>query len=150
MMEFSHMKRLLALVACLLLTPGAAFAQSTANQVATGFISVTGCLAGQTTCFIPTGGVAPVKGFGTLAVTSTSALVSTLTAGPNSAVWPTSPAMVYFTNAGASALFLCPLGGTCSATTGIPIAAAATLALFNPATTATVISASTGSLVSQW
>ena len=126
---------------------GAAQAQ-TANQVTPGYIT-TAC-SGVSPCFVPTGGAAPVSGFGTLAVTSASALVSTATKGPSSANWPTAPGMVSFINAGSSVLFLCPLGGTCTTTAGIPIAVGATLSLFNPSTAATVVDATTGTLVAQW
>lgn len=95
---------------------------------------------------------APVAGFGTLSVTSGSALLSTLTAGPNSAAWPTSPRQVYVVNAPASSgtLYVCPKGGTCSASTGIPIAAGGAYGFYQPATTMTVVSASTSTAVAQW
>lgn len=142
------MKRLLLALA--LLAPAVAHAQSTANQVTPGYLSTTGCSGGLPACFVPTGGASPVKGFGTLAVTASSALVSTLTTGPNSAVWPTAPGMVQFINEGATVVFLCPLGGTCSTTTGIPMVAGSTLPIFNPSTSATAVDATTGTLVAQW
>ena len=126
---------------------GVAHAQ-TANQVTPGYITTT--CPGIGPCFVPTGGAAPVSGFATLAVTASSALVSTATKGPNSANWPTAPGMVAFINAGSTVLFLCPLGGTCTTTAGIPIAVGATLSLFNPSTIATVVDATTGTLVAQW
>lgn len=138
----------LFLALLLLVFPLAAHAQ-TAMPVTPGYMA-TQC-SGIGPCFVPTAdGVVAVKGFGTLAVTGTSALVSTLTVGPGSAAWPTVPGLVRFMNTGTTTLFLCPLGGTCSATTGIPIAAAATLAIFNPSTSTTVIDATTGTLVAQW
>jgi hypothetical protein len=142
------MKRLA--LAVLLLAPIAAHAQSTANQVTPGYLSTSGCSGGLPACFVPTGGVSPVKGFGTLAVTATSALVSTLILGPNSAAWPAAPGMVTFINEGTTVLNLCPLGGTCSTTTGIPMASGSSLAIFNPSTAATVVDATTGTLVAQW
>jgi hypothetical protein len=131
----------------LLLLPLAAQAQ-TANQVTPGYLS-TAC-PGVGPCFVPTGGPSPVKGFGTLAVTTSSALVSTLTTGPNSAVWPTAPGMVTFINEGATVVYLCPLGGACTTSNGIPMAAGSTLPIFNPSTAATAVDATTGTLVAQW
>lgn len=95
---------------------------------------------------------APIKGFGTLSATNASALLSTLTVGPNSAAWPTSPNQMYVINSSASGgiLYVCPLGGTCSATVGIPIAAGATESFFAPSTSMTVIAASTATVVAQW
>lgn len=134
---------------CLLLLSSAAHAQSTANQVLPGYLSTT-CSGGLPSCFVPTGGVSPVKGFGTLAVTTASALVSTATLGPNSAAWPATPGMVTFINEGATVLFLCPLGGTCTTTTGIPMAVGQSLPIFNPSTSATVVDVSTGTLAVTW
>lgn len=147
MLKGTHMKIVAAFWLALALGIGAAHAQ-TANQVTPGYMSTT-CPSGLGPCFVPTGGQAAIKGFGTLAVSSSSILVSTLTAGPNAAAWSTAQGMVYFYNAGAAALYLCPLGGTCATTTGIPIAVGATLAVFAPATTATVIG-TTGTLVAIW
>ena len=138
------MKHLLAALALLCAAP--AYAQ-TANQVTPGYMSTT--CPGVGPCFVPTGGQSAVKGFGTLTVSSSSALVSTLTIGPNSAAWPTVPGWVNFVNAGAAVIYVCPLGGTCATTTGIPIQVGATLPVFGPATTATVIG-TTGTLVAQW
>lgn len=120
----------------------------TAMPVTPGYMSTT--CPGVGPCFVPTGDRPPISGFGTLAVTSASALVSTLTVGPNSAVWPTSPGFMEFRNTGASVIYLCPLGGTCSATVGIPIAAGAVVPIFHPTTTATVFDATTGTLVVNW
>lgn len=92
-----------------------------------------------------------ITGFGTLAVSNSSVLLSTMTAGPNSGVWPTAPQMMYVTNApGGGILYVCPLGGTCSSSVGIPIAAGSSYGFFRPAATMTVISASTSTAVPQW
>lgn len=137
----------LALLFALLL-PVAAHAQ-TALPVTPGYMS-TSCPGSIIACFVPTGGPSAIQGFGTLSVGSASVLVSTLTTGPNSAAWPTKPGMVSFINEGSSVIYLCPLGGTCSATVGIPMAAGSTLPVFNPSTNATAFDASTGTLVAQW
>lgn len=139
-----------ALLALIFLAPLAAHAQSTANQVTPGYLSTT-CPGSVVACFVPTAeGVAPVAGFGTMTVTASSTLVSTLTTGPNSAAWPATPGLVRFINGGSSVIYLCPLGGTCSATVGIAIAASTTLPIFAPSTSATVFDATTGTLGVQW
>ena len=95
---------------------------------------------------------AAITGFGTLAATNASALLSTITTGPNSAVWPTTTGLIYVKNSGLSAgiAYVCPLGGTCTAATGIPLEAGASYGFYKPATTMTVISASTSSVTAQW
>lgn len=95
---------------------------------------------------------AAVTGFGTVAATNASALLSTLTAGPNSAVWPTTPGMVYVINSSASAgvVDICPLGGTCTAAVGVPIAPGGWYGFYKPATTMTIIASSTASVSAQW
>jgi hypothetical protein len=138
------------LAALLAAAPIAARAQSLSEPVVPGYLTQTGCNGGLSTCFTPVGGTSPIKGFGTLAVSSSSVLVSTLTAGPNSSAWPTAPGMVNFINAGSSVIYLCPLGGTCSATVGIPMPAATTLPIFNPSTSATAFDASSGTLAATW
>ena len=104
---------------------------------------------------LPTGAsssAAAVTGFGTLSATNASTLLSTLTTGPNSAVWPTVPGMVYVINASNSAgiVYACPLGGTCVAATGIPIAPGGWYGFYKPATAMTVIAATTASVSAQW
>lgn len=86
-----------------------------------------------------------VLGFGTLAVTNSSALASTMTAGPNSAVWPTVPGMLYVLNDAASngTLYVCPLGGTCSATVGLELTPGRSWGFYKPATTMTVFTPTT-------
>jgi hypothetical protein len=81
-------------------------------------------------------------GFGKLAVTNASTLVSTLTTGPNSAAWPTTPGIVDIANDGTSAdtVWVCPLGGTCSAANGIPVPIGGSWRFTKPATTMTVFS----------
>ena len=104
--------------------------------------------AQQTVATVPI----PVSGFGTVSATNASALLSTLTTGPNSAVWPTTTGLIYVKNSGLSAgvAYVCPLGGTCTAATGIPLEAGASYGFYKPATTMTVISASTSSVSAQW
>src|SRR4051812_35291166 len=89
-----------------------------------------------------------LTGFGTIAATTASVLVSTMTLGPQSNAWPNAPQTVYVMNAAASAglLYVCPLGGTCSATTGIPIGPGASYGFAKPASTMTLIAASTATV----
>lgn len=86
-----------------------------------------------------------ILGFGTLAVTNASVLASTMTAGPNSAVWPTTPGMLYVLNDAASngTLYVCPLGGTCSATVGLELVPGRSWGFYKPATTMTVFTPTT-------
>lgn len=93
-----------------------------------------------------------VTGFGTLAATAASTLLSTLTIGPNSAVWPTSPGQIWVANSGlsADAVFVCPLGGTCSATVGLRIPVGGGYGFYQPATTMTVFAVSTATVTAQW
>lgn len=94
----------------------------------------------------------PIQGYGTLAATNTSALLSTLTASAGSAAWPVHPGTVNVQNAASSAgiLYVCPLGGVCSASVGIPVAAGASYRVYQPATAMTVIAASTATIWAQW
>jgi hypothetical protein len=152
------MKRLFLL--CLLVAlPIQAFAQP--RQVVTGcggqtlvsgdsnngYISTTGvdCGGGATT-------PPAILGFGTLAVVNASALASTATAGPNSAVWPTAPGMLYVLNDAASNgnLYVCPLGGTCSATVGLELTPGRSWGFFKPATAMTVFATTTATGQFTW
>lgn len=96
----------------------------------------------------------PVTGFGTLSVTNASALLSTLTAGVNSPAWPagTAGTMIYVINSPGSAglLYLCPLGGTCTAAAGIPIAVGAAFGCNRCVPAMTVIAATTATAIAQW
>lgn len=141
------MKLLLAL-ALVVLGCGAAQAQ-TAQPVVTGHLTTTGCLGSASPCFVQDG---TVTGFGTLSATATSAALSTLTTGPNSAAWPALPSAVTVINSSASAgvAYVCPLGGTCTAATGIPLAAGAQIRFYQPSTAMTVVAASTASVTAQW
>lgn len=93
-----------------------------------------------------------ITGFGTLSVSNSSVLLSTMTAGPNSGVWPIAPQMMYVTNSPGSSgtLYVCPLGGTCSASVGIPLAVGSSYGFFQPKTNMTVIAATTATAVPQW
>jgi hypothetical protein len=93
----------------------------------------------------------PVAGFGVVAATNASALLSTLTLGPNSAVWPTTPGILYVINSGASAgiVHVCPLAGTCVAA-GLPIAPGGYYKFNKPSTSMTIIADSTASVSAQW
>ena len=93
-----------------------------------------------------------IKGFGTLSVSTSSVSLSTLTPGPGSPAWPFGPNLIYIINATGSAgtLFVCPLGGTCSSSVGIPLAAGTAYGFVAPSTNVTVISTSTSTAVAQW
>lgn len=127
--------RALLLLALLLGAPAVALAQGYTNDG----VSVTST-------------VPVVKGFGTLSATAASTLLSTLTVGPNSAAWPTAPAQMYVINSSASAgiVYFCPLGGTCSASVGIPIAAGSAYGVYAGSTAMTVFAVSTATVVAQW
>lgn len=89
-----------------------------------------------------------ITGFGKLALTNASTLLSTMTLGPNSADWPSTPGVVDIQNDAASAdvIYVCPLGGTCSAANGIPILVGGSFRFTIPATVMTVIAASTATV----
>jgi hypothetical protein len=102
----------------------------------------------------PVATVPAIHGFGTLSATAASTQLSTLTTGPNSAAWPTGTLIpqVYVINSSTSAgiVYLCPLGGTCGTTVGIPIAAGSAYGVFAGSTAMTVYAASTATVVAQW
>ena len=101
----------------------------------------------------------PIKGFGTLAVTTSAVAVSTLTLGPKSGIWPYGPRKVYILNAPSSAgtLYVCPMGnpvaGACATSgpnSGIPITAGNAYGFDFPSTDMTVVSDTTATAVAQW
>lgn len=92
----------------------------------------------------------PITGFGTLALTATSTLLSTLTAGPNSAVWPASPGQIYVINQGSATIYACPLGGTCSGSVGITIPGGQAYGFYKPSTNMTLFTATTSTVQAQW
>lgn len=146
--------RFLAVLAILLL-PGLAHAAEADVYCQTG-TSATGVptfapASASQPCPITVGGTtAPVKGFGNLTGTGASALLSTLTTGPNSAAWPTTPGQVYVIATGGTG-YVCPEGGTCSATNGIPIGGIVAGWGFNaPSTNMTVYGASSVTFTAQW
>jgi hypothetical protein len=86
---------------------------------------------------VPIGTGGPrLTGYGKLAVTNSSVLVNTLTGGAGSSGFPTTQTTVTFYSDPAStgSLYLCPFGGTSSATAGIPLSAGASwqITLDNP------------------
>lgn len=155
------MKRFLFVAALLLVSPAFAQTYGTGNVPtgpawmsydSNGNLKVTttggGGGAGSGAPVVPPG----VTGFGTLAATNSSTLLSTITAGPNSAAWPTSPGQVWVLNSGlsADAIFVCPLGGTCSTTVGIRIPVGGGYGFYQPATAMTVFAVSTATVTAQW
>lgn len=93
-----------------------------------------------------------VTGFGTLAVTNSSTLASTMTVGPTSGVWPSTPQMVYVLNDASSAgsLFVCPLGGTCTAANGLELTAGRSWGFLRPSLNMTMIAATTATVQFAW
>jgi hypothetical protein len=98
--------------------------------------------------------VAPpgLVGFGTLSVTAASTLASTLALGPNSGLWSTTPGLMVVLNDVNSAgnLYVCPIGGTCTAANGLELTPGRSWSFYAPATTMTVIAASTATAQFQW
>lgn len=133
-------RKVVAVALLALLLPCAALAQPT-----------------QSTMITP----APLSGFGTLSVATTSIAVSTATVGPNSAVFPFASLgnrylEVRNSVGSASTLYVCPLGGTCSSTVGVPLATGETKTWFIPPSASgalvspTVISGGTATAVLGW
>lgn len=94
-----------------------------------------------------------IIGYGTLAATASSVLISTMTKGPNSVTWATiPPGMVYVLNDTASAgnLYVCPLGGTCSATVGLELTPGRSWGFNRPSATMTVFAATTATVQLTW
>lgn len=103
---------------------------------------------------------APINGYATLAVLTASLSLSTATLGPNSPAFPVSALpskYIEIRNAAASAgtLFVCPLGGTCTAAVGVPLAVGESKTWSVPSangqfTSPTVIAASTATAIVSW
>ncbi len=97
-----------------------------------------------------------LSGFGTLSATNSSTALSTLTVGPNSKAWAMPFAGVLnLLNASTSAglLYLCPFGGTCSATVGIPLIVGQSISGINlggSTVSPTVFAVSTATVVAWW
>ena len=93
-----------------------------------------------------------ISGYGTLAVTNSSVLASTMTVGPNSPAWPAQPGQVFAVNSAGSTgtAFVCPLGGTCSASNGIPVGVGASYGFFKPSANMTLFSTAGATVVFQW
>lgn len=95
------------------------------------------------------------NGYGTLSVTNSSVAVSTVTTSPNSAVWKMPlNGYLFIRNSPSSAgiLYVCPLGGTCSSSNGIPlnIGDNGQFNLGGSTTSPTVIAASTATAIIGW
>jgi len=120
---------------------------SPGTQDTTGRECVTGTVTGTVT-------VAPpgIVGFGTLAVTAASTLGSTLTLGPNSGAWSATPGLLVVLNDAGSAgnLYVCPIGGTCSAANGLELTPGRSWSFYAPSTNLTVIAATTATAQFQW
>lgn len=94
-----------------------------------------------------------ISGYGTLSVSNSSVLLSTMTVGPNSKVWPPNQIpMIFVSNASDSAgiAYVCPLGGTCSSTVGIPIPTGGAYGFAGASSSMTVIAASSATVIAQW
>jgi hypothetical protein len=103
---------------------------------------------------------APVTGYATLSVLAASLALSGATVGPNSPAFPTGALPQQFLEiknspGSASTLYVCPLGGTCTAAVGIPLAVGESKSWMintpnGTLTSPTVISASTATAVVTW
>ena len=94
----------------------------------------------------------PLTGLGTLALSNSSVLLSTLTAFGNSSSFPTTPTVINIkVSTGGGIAYLCPYGGTATSSVGIPIDPGTTMSfnLRNPAA-ATLISASSSTITAWW
>jgi hypothetical protein len=120
---------------------------SPGTQDTTGRECVTGTITGIVT-------VAPpgIVGFGTLAATAASTLASTLTLGPNSGAWSATPGLLVVLNDAGSAgnLYVCPIGGTCTAANGLELTPGRSWTFYAPSTSLTVIADSTATAQFQW
>jgi hypothetical protein len=132
---------------------GVAFAQGTWPKWPGALTGIADYNGNQFSSVYPmASGPAAIKGFGTLTVAATSIAISGLTLGPNSAVWPATPGVIYFSNdisSGSNVLYVCPLGGTCG-TNGIKLIAGQSFGVRTPATTATTYSPLGAVLDVQW
>ena len=143
------MIRVLALLAALL--PAIAHAQSANIYCLTGVNGATGAPAWQP---CPTTGQLPTRGFGSLAVTASSQLVSAaLTTGPNSAAWPP-PAndvtwIINPTGSGGT-IYVCPIGPLACTTSGVPVPAGSGYGFNNMSSTATLIGTTNLTGAAQW
>lgn len=112
-----------------------------------GSINIKGVPSGSPTPTIPP----RLTAYGTLAVTSSSVALSTLTVGPNSPAWSTTYPSGYVSirNSVASTgtVYFCPLGGTCSASVGEPIAQGETIFRNVANTTAITLFSTAGATV---
>lgn len=96
-----------------------------------------------------------LNGFGTLAVTAASTLLSTLTKGPNSpnypTIFPNGTITIKSSPVSSGNVWICPLGGTCSASVGIPIAVGGVESYtVTDATVPTVFATSTATIIVEW
>ncbi len=129
----------------LALLPGAALAQSTASQVVPGFLDANGAFHQS---------AVPVNGFGSLTLlATTSTLLSTITPNSSGTAWPAKPGPAIVLNETSGILYVCPLGGTCSATgttEGLEVAAGNAYQFNTMNTAATVYAASAGAIQVTW
>lgn len=101
----------------------------------------------------PTYYVAPIYGYGTLSVTNTSVLVSSMTPSANSIAWPgpvgTVSGVTVLLNDSASAnnVYVCVLGeNPCTAAIGLELIPGRAWQFYRPSPTMTVISSGTATL----
>lgn len=92
----------------------------------------------------------PVSGYGTLAVNNASVALSTITVAAGAGL-PNTPTEVTFFCPSGGTFYISPLGGTASATVGVPVPASTYLTLFiaNPSA-ATVFTSASLTLTAQW
>jgi hypothetical protein len=137
--------RLLWACLCLALLATPAFAQSTATREVPGYLDTNGNF--HQSQFV-------LNGFGTLSVSATtSTLLSTITANSSGTAWPAQPGPSVVANFTAGILYVCPFGGTCSAsgaTEGLQLAAGTAYQFPVMSTNATVYAASAGAIQVTW
>jgi hypothetical protein len=103
---------------------------------------------------------APLTGYATLPVLAASLALSGATLGPSSPAFPTSALPNKYLEirnsaASASTLYVCPLGGTCTAAVGIPLAVGESKTWMlgtstGSLTSPTVISGTTATAIVSW
>lgn len=97
-----------------------------------------------------TAGAPALRAYGTIALTTASVAVSTLTLGSNSPAW-TSPFSGSFTvisrSTSAGSAYVCPFAGTCSTSNGVEVPPGASRSFYLGSTQApTIVAASTATV----
>jgi hypothetical protein len=133
------------------LLPWAAHAQS-ANIYCLTSTSSTGA---PTWAPCPATGQLPTLGYGSLAVTGSSATITNIiTAGPGSVAWPpaaTNKVWIINPTGSGGTVYVCPIGSTPTCTTnGVPVPAGSAYGFANVSVTMTVIGGTSLTAAVQW